>query len=126
MFEKVIVTEFVAEEYGDTLPDYIEIRKLTNIQTFKELQNKLDRGEASSIALSLEIPDSLLLLDEQDARSVASERKLRFIGVLGILLVAKEEKRISEIKPFLNELKHSGMWVSDKVIHEVLRLVNEL
>lgn len=125
MFEKVFITEIVAEEYAKMLPSYIEIRKLSDTAMMEKLEPRLDRGEASAIALSLEIPGSILLLDEIEARVVAKERNLKFIGVLGLLLVAKEERRIDEIKPYLTKLKASGMWISEELFEDILRKAKE-
>lgn len=59
-------------------------RPLVNI-----LRRDLDRGEAESIALALELKAYLLLLDEKDGRHIAQRAGLTVVGVVGMLLEAK-------------------------------------
>jgi predicted nucleic acid-binding protein len=49
----------------------------------------VDVGEASAIALALELPDAYLILDDRRARKVAVTFGLQITGTLGILLKAK-------------------------------------
>ena len=36
-----------------------------------EIENRLDKGEASSIALALEVPNTILIIDEVKGRNFA-------------------------------------------------------
>lgn len=49
----------------------------------------LDSGEASAIALSLEIENSLLLIDDLKARKIANRLHLNYSGTFGLILRAK-------------------------------------
>jgi len=82
MYGKVFVTEIVASEYGEPLPEFIEIRKLKDNYHFKILEQEIDAGEASSIALGLEIPNSLIILDDRKARKMASKLNLPHTGII--------------------------------------------
>ncbi|MFQ5706089.1 MAG: DUF3368 domain-containing protein [bacterium] len=89
------------------------------------LNTLIDLGEASTIALAVEIEDSLVILDDQKARKVAANLKLRFTGLLGVLLRAKQEKLIDSVEKVLGKLKSAGFRISKEIENEVLRLAKE-
>jgi predicted nucleic acid-binding protein len=49
----------------------------------------LDAGESEAIAMSLECPADLLIMDESSGRAMARNLKIRITGTLGVLLKAK-------------------------------------
>ena len=55
LYEEIIITQEVKEEFGNKLPDWIIILKVKNKAKQADIAKKLDKGEASSIALALEI-----------------------------------------------------------------------
>lgn len=59
LYHEIIITKEVYNEFGEKLPDWIIICEVKNQQKIKELESRLDKGEASSIALALEIPNSI-------------------------------------------------------------------
>ena len=59
----------------------------------------LDRGEAEAIVLALELKSKWLLLDERDARKIEKSLGLRVTGILGILLRAVKDQKLSSIEP---------------------------
>ena len=66
-----------------------------------------------------------LLVDEREARKVASALGLTFLGSLRILREAKRLGVITEIKPLVHELTSAGMYISDVILHNFLREVGE-
>jgi predicted nucleic acid-binding protein len=58
------------------------------------LKADLDNGEAEAIALAVELPQSLLLVDEAEGRQAALQLGLDFTGTLGLLLRAKRAARL--------------------------------
>jgi predicted nucleic acid-binding protein len=61
VFGSVLTTPQVMQEFGKNLPAWITIVEATNQRKIIELESILDKGEASAIALALEIPSSLIL-----------------------------------------------------------------
>lgn len=125
LFGQIYITEIIADEYGEALPDYIIIKENHKNEILKIFQSNLGLGELSAIALALEMENPLLILDDKKAKLFATKLGLQSTGVLGILLVAKQEGKISSIKSELLCLKEQGMWLSEKMIQEVLREANE-
>lgn len=86
----------------------------------------LDRGEAEVIALALECPPSMILLDELTGRKVAESLRLPIVGSVGILLRAKQMGIITHVKPLLNEMLRCGIRYSQRFITTFLRQIGEV
>jgi predicted nucleic acid-binding protein len=90
------------------------------------MEIELDRGEAEAIALAAELSADLLLLDERRARRIASRLGLRYIGVLGVLLDAKNRGDLTAVKPVLEALiTQAGFWVSTDLYARVIEASGE-
>ena len=61
----------------------------------------LGAGEKEVLALGMQVPGAVVILDDRLGRVYAEAVKLTFTGTLGILLRAKLEGRISRIEPVL-------------------------
>jgi len=85
----------------------------------------VDLGEASTIALSLELTDNLMILDDKKARTLANNLNFKFTGLLGVILKAKQQEIIPSVLEVLNKLKSVNFRISDAIENEVLRLANE-
>ena len=86
----------------------------------------VDRGEAEAIALAQSIPDSMVLLDDAQARRVAEHLGIRRIGTLGILRRAKKAGLISELKIYIEQLRSNGIYIRSNLMEAVLRDVGEI
>ena len=65
------------------------------------------------------------MLDESLGRFHAKHAGLRVTGTIGILVKAKKQGLISELKPLILELKDKGVWLSESLIERILELANE-
>ncbi len=125
-FVELIVTYEVAEEFGDELPAWIAIKRITNKNQYLELAKNLGKGEASSITLALEFDASLLIIDERKGRKVAEEMKIDIIGSLGVLIKAKETGKIESVKEILNLIDKTNFRISNSLKEQVLKKAGEL
>ncbi|MCG8310858.1 MAG: hypothetical protein MI975_25945 [Cytophagales bacterium] len=50
LYREVAITQEVKNEFGEPLPNWIKIVKVKDLQKKRELEEVLDKGEASSIA----------------------------------------------------------------------------
>lgn len=92
----------------------------------RRLELELDPGEAAAIALAIELKADLLLLDERRGRTVASRFGLRFVGLLGVLIEAKQQGYLGAVKPILDDLiTRAGFWVSQPLYERVLQAAGE-
>ncbi len=90
-----------------------------------DLLADLNRGEAEVIALAQEINANLVIIDERLARRHAKRLGLSLTGTLGVLLRAKERGLISAVAPLIEQLRREGIYLTDTVIAETLRLAGE-
>lgn len=89
--------------------------KITNHKIYKLLYSMLDEGEAEVLTLALERNATGVLLDENNARLIAKQMSIPHVGLLGVLLEAKNQGHILEIKSYLDRLISNNFWLSKKV-----------
>jgi predicted nucleic acid-binding protein len=85
----------------------------------------LGAGELAAMALALENPDRVVLLDDALARRIGQAAGLKVWGTLRILLEAKVRGLTDSLAPLLDELKAAGMWMSQDIRERVLILAGE-
>lgn len=126
LFNKIIIPEGVAEEFGDSVPEWIEIRGVKNRILVDLLREKLHRGEAETIALAIELDADLVIIDDKAARNTAQSLGLRVTGTVGLILLAKRRGYYDEIKPVIEKLVKKGFRLSKEIIENILREAGEL
>lgn len=120
LYQEIIVTQDVFEEFGRSLPDWIIISELRNKQTQSEIEKRLDKGEASSIALALEIGNSTLIIDEIKGRKIAQTFNIDIIGTIGVILLADKRGLIEDVVGTILKLVNNGFRLSDKIIDKII------
>lgn len=125
VYGQVVTTIEVATEFGETLPDWIEILEPNDKIRQHILELQLDLGEASAIALALEISDCTIILDDMKARRVAERLGLDFTGTLGVIVKAKNNGVIPSIKSYLNKLKNTNFRLTEELEKEALKQAGE-
>ncbi|MBO1346543.1 MAG: DUF3368 domain-containing protein [Hormoscilla sp. GUM202] len=86
----------------------------------------VDRGEAEAIALAQSIPNSIVLLDDIQARRLVEHLKIPRIGTLGILRRAKNAGLITEVKVYIEQLLANGIYIKSSLVEAVLRDLGEI
>jgi|SRR6185436_2467429 len=81
----------------------------------------LGPGESAVIATCLQV-DAGAVLDDLAGRKCARAFGLHVIGTVGLVIAAHRRGRIVDPRQALLDLRASGMWVSDAVIDQALRL----
>lgn len=120
LFTTVTITPEVEREYGEKLPDWILVESVTNQQQLSVLRLIVDEGEASAIALGLEKPNSLLIIDERKGRLLAQNIGIQTIGTLGILLEGKKSGYISTLRPLIDQVVQSNFRISQDLLNAIL------
>ena len=105
---------------------WIKTQSATDREFVSTLKADLDPGEAEAIALAVELNVDRLLIDERLGRAAAMQVELKVVGVLGILIAAKRNNLIREVKPLLDALiEQVGFWIDARLYAKVLKTVGE-
>ncbi|NBD34110.1 MAG: DUF3368 domain-containing protein [Cyanobacteria bacterium] len=132
---KFIVPQVVAAEvqaYGESdvtaqalaQTEWLMIRETPPVPS---LIQSWDLGPGESAVLSWGYADggTEVIIDDLMGRRCAKALQIPVRGTLGVVLLAKQRGVISSARPILETLKRSGMYLSDNVINEALKMVNE-
>ena len=137
IYQTVIIPDVVARELAAAsnpiIPAILQVgwiqpQPLTNSELANQLQQErgLDAGEANAIALALDLQADDLLIDERLGRQEALRLGLSIIGILGILLIAKQRSLIPQVQPVMDALiSQAGFRVSSQLYQRVLALAQE-
>jgi predicted nucleic acid-binding protein len=115
VYGRISTTLEVALEFGDQLPDWVSIEKVTDKQKQSLLELLIDPGEASALALALERTNSLVILDDYKARKTAEKLGIHFTGTIGVIVKAKLQGVIPSIKPILEKMKQTNFRISPDI-----------
>lgn len=85
----------------------------------------LGAGELAAMALALENPECIILLDDALARITSKAAGLTVWGTLRILIEAKSQGMTDRIAPFVDALGKKGMWMSSGIRKRILALADE-
>lgn len=134
LFGKVLIPEAVRDEFlardaGDrarALADspWVQCAAIAHPRRILAFTG-LDRGEAEVLALAEEKEARLVVLDEKKARRFAARLGIPKTGTLGLLLLAKEERLIDSLRPWLDQLHASGLHLGSDLVQKTLELAGE-
>ncbi len=135
LFTALLVPGAVARELEEGAQrgfDVPDLRQVTGFQRADPqsvpsewLALDLGAGELAVLAMGLELPDRVILLDDGFARRIAQAAGLTVWGTLRVLLEAKSCGFVKQIAPLLAQLKDAGMWMSDDIVRRILVLAGE-
>lgn len=123
--KNVFITQTIKREFGQKLPDWIKVKEPSDKHYQKMLEMDLDEGEASAIALSLEIDNSILILDDLKGRKIADKLNLRYSGTFGLILRAKQVGIFESVKPILDKIRKTNFRFSEKIFDSILEQSGE-
>ena len=125
LYKTVTITQDILLEYGENLPDWIEVQQVKDNYRQQLLEMQIDKGEASAIALALETADNIVILDDWKARKVAERLGLSVTGTLGVIIKAKNNRIVPSIKPYLEKIKETNFRISEELEQIALKEANE-
>jgi predicted nucleic acid-binding protein len=125
LFGIILTTHDVAEEFGGILPEWIVITDSVNKNYQTIIEASLDKGEASAIALAVELDNCLLIIDDLKGRNFALQLGLKITGTLGVLVEAKLEGHLPSIKPVLAAIRQTNFRISEKLEAIILKKAGE-
>ena len=137
LFEKVIAPEQVVREFqrlvsvdsrfhGLVFPSFVQ--RETPSEALPDLAHsaRLHAGENAVLALALEQRAEAVLMDERAGRAAASALGLKTVGLLGILIRARQRDLVPAIAPLLDRLHNEArFWISSSLRDAMLRAAGE-
>lgn len=124
-YDNIYVTPEIAEEFGKALPNWVKIKAARNQALQQILTQILGQGESSAIALTFDLPGTLVALDDLKARKVAKSLNLKITGSLGILVKAKEQGFIEKLLPVLQQVQQTDFRISENIVRKILATIGE-
>jgi predicted nucleic acid-binding protein len=85
----------------------------------------LGKGESSLLTWGHAHGNTEVIIDDLSARRCAAALGIPVRGTLGLVLVARKRGIISAARPIINQLRQSGMYLSDRLVDEVLSWIGE-
>lgn len=107
------------------LPEWMTLMNPKDRHYQQILETQVDRGEASAIALALELDDCTLILDDQKARTMAERLGLHVTGTLGVVIKAKRIGVLKSIIPLLEKIRGTDFRISEELEEIALREAGE-
>lgn len=101
---------------------WIKTKKIRNKLAKEYLLTEIDDGEAEVIILAEELKTSFIIMDDKLARKIAKLRGFNVMGTLRLLIAAKENGLVNEVKPLIEKLQAVGFWINDDVYKAILKI----
>ncbi len=85
----------------------------------------LGPGELAVMAIALDHPQRVVLLDDRLARRISQAAGLTVWGTLRVILEAKSQGLTEHVAPHIEQLRDAGMWMSEAIQRRILALAGE-
>lgn len=122
LYGEILIPQAVRDELlksHASLPLFLDCQSVGSQTDVNRLLAELDRGEAEAIILAKERHADALLIDELDGRAVARREGVIVIGLLGVLVQAKQGKFLGSVRDLVKELER----VADFHLSEEIKMV---
>ena len=132
LYREIIIPQAVLEEIKSqpakrltASSEWIKIVKVANKNDRGLFRAKLHAGEVEVMLLAQEQNADLVIMDDNAAKKTAKFMGLKVTGTLGVLLRAKREGHIQEIKPIIRAMAADGFYIDEKTRRYVLDAAKE-
>ena len=136
LFGKIIIPEAVFNEllafHKNTFTiqlsaNKIEVLKVTDADSLQKAKfYELDLGETEALALALQLKNIALIIDEKAGKRAAEKLGIETVGLLGVLLLAKQNNHIQSVKFLLDDLRlKTTFHFSDFLYNKIIQLADE-
>ena len=104
---------------------WLAVTRVQDQAEVSRLRAQVGRGEAEAIILAREIQADFVVLDDAVAHRLAVDHGTRVVGVMGLLLYAKQLGKIPVVQPLLDDLRTAGFFIDEALYHLLLRQASE-
>jgi len=111
---------------AETLRRYLEKKvEAVRREDFIVESGSLDAGELEAMALFKKLEAGVLVVDEDRARKVARLNRIPIVGSLGVLLLGKRKGAIPTVRPAVDKLRKSDLFMGEALLRKTLALASE-
>lgn len=123
VFDEVVVS---GKPHASALEKFLQ-KRIAKVDTSSLVLSigGLGQGELEAMALYKQLSADALLIDDHRAKAIAEFNQIHCVGTLGLLLLAKENKEISSVAPYIEKLRASTLHFSEELLDKVLKLTKE-
>ena len=115
----------VCKKQVDDSINWIHVENIKNQMAKSMFKAQLHDGEVEVMILAKEKSADLVIIDDANAKKHAKYLKLSVTGTLGVLIRAKKQGYISELKPIIQEMVEKNIFISEKLMKLCLEQVSE-
>ncbi len=106
---------------------WLNLQAIKNTHLAQSLSLDLHKGESEAITLAMDLGMEMIVVDERIGRERAKALGLKTIGILGVLLSAKKQGKITSIGAAMISLRREiGFFISDNLYQKILRQAGEI
>lgn len=117
--------ESICKKQIDVSFDWIHVENIKNQMAKSMFKTQLHDGEVEVMILAKEKNADIVIIDDANAKKHAKYLKLPVTGTLGVLIKAKRQGYISELKPIIQKMVDKNIYISEKLMKFCLEQVNE-
>ena len=117
--------ESICKKQVDASLDWISVEKIENQMAKSMFKTQLHDGEVEVMILAKEKNADVVIIDDANAKKYAKYLHLPVTGTLGVLIKAKRQGYICELKSIIQEMIDKNIYISDKLMRLCLEQVNE-
>jgi predicted nucleic acid-binding protein len=108
LFGEVLIPPAVKREllrFHAALPAFLQVAIPQDQARLTRLSRDLDQGESEAICLACEVKAERLLIDEKAGRLAALREGLSIIGLIGVLIAAKNNGHLASVAEVISRLE---------------------
>ena len=120
-----VKSDSVCKKMVDEALDWIHIESIQDQLAKAMYKTQLHDGEVEVMILSKELAADVVIIDDANAKKHAKYLGLPVTGTLGVLIKAKQNGFIKELKPILLQLKEKGIYISQNLVELCLKQAGE-
>lgn len=125
MIPQDVAVELSYEKYVDEARQFINSHQESVFSEYlisDEIKNwGLGKGESSVLAVVIQHPEWIAVIDDGAARKCANVYNLNLTGTLGLLLIAYRIGWIDNLQESVDALRHAGFYLNKHLIKDVLQ-----
>lgn len=126
VYDEISVKEdSICKKTVDESLDWIHVQEIQNYVAKTMFKSQLHEGEVEVMILAMEQQADIVIIDDQNAKKYAKYLKLPVTGTLGVLMKAKQNGYIAELKPILDRMIQNGIYIKANLIELCLKQVGE-